>query len=207
MSGPGVLSPTDIPAAQSLPTWQSLGMGELLSKEGGAEGAASSGFAGIMARVRARKWTQTLRPIAGFVAPSRFTRPRSTQEATQRLEANMQYFLTNYVLVCFLIFSYAILSRPLLLLVGGLLSAMWYYVLRAPEVRVTASIVLKGKQKITAAAITSVVAVLVFAGTTIFMVVGVCASVVVMHALFHMAPTAQDEMASEPGSGVEMSPV
>jgi len=163
----------------------------------GESGAQEISLVTIIKRVRSRNWFQTLRPLASFASLSKFSRPRNTTEASTRLELNTTYFLTNYVLVSVLIFIYAILSRPFLLLVGGALGAMWYYVLKTPELRLSPTIVLKGKQKITLAAITSGMSVLLFAGTTIFMVLGVSATVVLLHALLHAAPTAAEEAEAE----------
>jgi len=170
----------------------------------------------MMARIRARNWIATLRPMATFAAPSKFSRPRNLVEATTRMELNTRYYLTNYVAVSFIIFSYAILSRPLLLFVGALISAMWFYLLRTPgDLRLTPTLVLQPKQKIMVASIVTGLLVLLTAGTTIFMVVGICGSVVALHAVFHTTPTAAEEAAADaidkgepmPTNNVEMSPV
>ena len=164
----------------------------------------------ILAKARTRKWAQTIRPLPVFLAPSRFSKPRNMKEVETRLELNSLHFLTNYAIVCTTIAVASILSRPLLIILIVLLGFMWSQVLQRPEIRINDQyansavaltrqhslvirrrrMVLKGKQKMSAASLVTAVVVLIFAGSTIFMIIGLCAtrrltqSVCLNHCLF-----------------------
>jgi hypothetical protein len=51
---------------------------------------------------------------------------------------------------------------------------------------------IQGSQKILAAAVISMLIIFFTAGNMIFMVVGICASLVSLHAIFHIAPSETD---------------
>jgi hypothetical protein len=46
-------------------------------------------------------------PFSSFLAPEKFQRPRNLVEAQSRMELNMMYFLTNYLIICVLFFTIA----------------------------------------------------------------------------------------------------
>lgn len=52
------------------------------------------GLDGLLARVKERKWAETLRPASSFVEPSQFRRPRNFAELSNRVELNVEHYLT-----------------------------------------------------------------------------------------------------------------
>jgi len=162
-------------------------------------------YEAIFTKLKSRNWTATFRDINSFADPKKFSKPQNGAEAWIRLEANINYYLTNYVVLCAFIIVYAILSKPLLVVVIFLLGLLWYYMLKHPEVRIpvhsslqqlagTHTLTLKGQQKLIVTGVATALVVLVTAGTTIFMVAGICAFVVAMHAAFHAAEESGDDL-------------
>ncbi len=47
------------------------------------------------------------RPLALFLAPAAFSRPRNATELSTRLERNVAFFLTNYLLFTAVIFVFS----------------------------------------------------------------------------------------------------
>lgn len=142
---------------------------------------------GFLARLKQRQWVKTLRSPQLFAHPNHFSRPRNTTEATQRLESNLPFFLTNYLIICGIILIVTILSRPSLIFLLFVLLLLWLYVSRLEELKIGA-VTLKEKSKMAAFSMFSALTIFIFAGTTIFMLLGVCSCVVVGHALFHTLP-------------------
>lgn len=99
---------------------------------------------------------------------------------------------SNYLLVSLIVFTVAILSRPSLIIVFALVGAIWAFALRTPEVRV-GSVVLKGQKKTAAALAVSGILIFLFAGSTIFMVIGFCGALTIAHASFHKTPDIVDD--------------
>jgi len=156
-------------------------------------------YEAIFTKLKSRNWTGTLRDISSFADPKNFSKPRNTEEALARLETNINYYLTNYIIICAFIIVYAVLRKPLLVIVVFLLVILWTYVVRFPEVRVpvhssleqfvgTRTLILKGQQKLIITGTVTALVVLLTAGTTIFMVAGICSIVVGAHAALHIVP-------------------
>jgi len=168
---------------------------------GGAAGSSSllshfdsnPEFQSFLSSLRARKWAQTLRPIPVFLGVEGFSKPRTTQEAMARLEANAGFFLSNYMLICSIVCVITILSRPWLIVIGALLAAMWLYASRMEELRLPqTNVVLQGRQKQVALVSTTAIVLFICAGTTLFFLVGICATLVVGHAILHVMPPLDD---------------
>jgi len=159
-------------------------------------------FKAFVAHLKKRNWAQTFRPMNSFVGTDQFSKPRTTQEASTRLELNLNFFLTNYLALCAIIGVFAILSRPLLIFVGVVLGAGWYYVLNHEPLMLPNGVAMRGQQKLSLAGIVTAVVVFFTAGATIFMIVGLCSSVVVAHAVLHNVPSEQ-----ELDAAVEMEPM
>jgi len=115
-----------------------------------------------------------------------------------RLEANINYYLTNYVLLCAFILVYAVLSKPLLVIVIIFLAFGWNESVKHPELRFnipealqplfkTNILILKGQQKLMIMGGVTALIILITAGTTIFMVAGISSCIVILHAGFHAA--------------------
>jgi hypothetical protein len=134
--------------------------------------------------LKQRKWLQTLRPLNTFVAPSMFSRPRSLTELTTRVELNVGFFLTNYVLVALLIVVASFISRPSLLVVAAVLFLLWSFAAQREEIRY-GEYALSGRQKTLALAALSALLVFLVAGSVIFIVIGMCVTFVLAHAAFH----------------------
>jgi len=139
---------------------------------------------GFLDKLRARSWTKTFRSFPVFGSPSQFSLPRTTVEAGTRLEMNSSYFFTNYVLLCIIVFTYAILSRPLVLLLGAVMGYVWNYALNRDFISI-GSYSVRGKGKVLILGSVTAVVVLLFAGATLFMAFGVCSTLVLFHAILH----------------------
>jgi hypothetical protein len=175
---------------------------------------------GLLGSLQQRKWVSTLRSLSSFANPSQFSTPRSLRLLQQRIEQNVVYFLSNYVLLSFCLAALIVLSKPTLLLLLFVLCVAWWYVLRTPVIRLGGSIELTEKRKVMAAAAVSALALFIFAGSTLFTMVGMCGAAVLAHATLHKVVVApvEDGAASpatstaaaasldamEQGEGVEM---
>lgn len=132
-------------------------------------------MSGLLSQVKSRKWLATIRPVSSFAGQSLFSKPRSTAEAMARLEANLPHFLSNYLMLVAVIVVITLLSQPSLLILGVLLGAFWAVLARRESIQIGA-VTLEGRGKhLFLSGITGLVLFL-FAGTTIFFLVGICAS-------------------------------
>lgn len=137
-----------------------------------------------MSKMDTTRLMQTLRPLETFAHQRQFSKPRTAAEVTARLEINMSYFFTNYLVVCAVVLFLAIITRPFLIFMLCVIAAMWYALLQKESV-IVGGYVLKGKTKMTTGVAVSIVTLLLTAGSTVFAVVGVCATIVVAHAVAH----------------------
>ena len=111
---------------------------------------------------------------------------------SNRVELNLADLASNYLLVTLVIFTAAILTKPTLFFVFAVVGALWHYTLKTPEVRV-GKVVLKDQQKLGAAGALSAAIIFLFAGTTLFMIIGFCVTVTLAHAAFHRTPDIVDD--------------
>lgn len=178
------------------------------------EGEATT-VAALVASLKERKWVETLRPVDSFVQPANFRRPRNGRcssspaaprasaypllhrpppvaEMTNRVELNLLHFASNYVLITLFIFTVAVLSKPALVFVFGLVAALWWFVLRTDEVRV-GQVVLKEQRKMMAAGALTSALLFLFAGTTLFMIIGFSVTLTLAHAALHRTPDIVDD--------------
>lgn len=116
-----------------------------------------------------------MRPITLFVGSGHFSKPRTTAEAMARLEANSPYFLTNYILICATVVIITMLSKPSLLFIGALLGAVWLWSSKQDTIAI-GSLVLTGQSKVAALTAITGGVIFLFAGTTCFFILGVCAT-------------------------------
>jgi len=167
------------------------------------------GLTPLIAKIRDRKWIKTLRGVQLFLHPNNFSKPRNTNEALSRAEVNALFFLTNYIVLCIVILLYALLSRPFVVLVLSLLCLSWYVALQR-DVLYIGPYALKGKNKLVALASVSGLVILFTAGTTLFVALGVCSTLICLHVVFHNTPENSDamdgsadlsDMAAVPGTG------
>jgi len=145
----------------------------------------------FVSAVRNRKWAQEFRPLNTFAAVTEFSRPANFDDLIQRLQTNLSFFLSNYALICVIILTYAILSKPIVLFVSCILALVWVVVLKEERLP------LGGQNKQVLLTVVSVGTVLYFAGSTVFTVVGVCISLVLVHAMFHQASKPSPQQAHE----------
>jgi hypothetical protein len=170
------------------------------SPSGGAGGGSSHSHSdpldaflqSTMSDLDSGKLMKSLRPMQTFLMPQHFSRPRNATEVTARLELNINYFFTNYIAMSLVILFFAIITRPLLIFMMLLLIVMWYFLLQKESI-IIGTFILKGKQKLMAGVGTSIAALILTAGTVLFMVVGICASIVVVHALLHNTIDVDDD--------------
>jgi len=169
----------------------SAGSGALL-------GVDSADVNGLLHKIQSRKWVATMRPVPVFAGANTFSKPRTSQEAMQRLEGNLQYFTTNYVALCLIVTVITVLMQPSLIIVGVVIAAMWYFASRQDEVRVS-TVVLAGRNKLIALSSVTALLVFIFAGSSIFLVIGICATLVLLHAVLHTLPPLIGEGEDEQG--------
>lgn len=117
----------------------------------------------------------TLRPVPSFAGAGMFSKPRTTAEAMTRIEQNLPFYLTNYLLICALVTVITLLSQPSLVFVGLLLAAMWLFASKRDNLQIGA-VALQGRAKMIALTSVTGVVLFIFAGTTIFCLVGLCAT-------------------------------
>ena len=129
---------------------------------------------GLITELKTRKWMATLRPIPVFVGSNYFSKPRTTTEAMGRVEANLPFFLTNYLILCAMVTVVTILLKPSLIFIGALLGVFWFWASRQEFLQIGPSIQLQGRNKMIAMTSLTGAILFIFAGTTIFFLVGIC---------------------------------
>eukprot|EP00462_Mataza_sp_D1_P007610 CAMPEP_0175125166 /NCGR_PEP_ID=MMETSP0087-20121206/3167_1 /TAXON_ID=136419 /ORGANISM="Unknown Unknown, Strain D1" /LENGTH=159 /DNA_ID=CAMNT_0016406977 /DNA_START=53 /DNA_END=532 /DNA_ORIENTATION=+ len=132
-----------------------------------------------------------MRPLEVFVKPVRFSKPRNSAEAGTRLELNLSYFLSNYVVLSFLLASYAIVSKPPLLISAIILAVVWSVAVQ-PTDFVWKGIVIPAKNKVLLASVGTTVVLLLAAGTVLLVVMGLSSTTVILHAVFHAGATQEE---------------
>ena len=160
---------------------------------------------GFLGQMKSRRWMATLRAPQSFFSPAVFSKPRTTAEAMARVEANVPFFLTNYLVLVVVATVLTIITRPSLILIGALLGAMWHFGTRQ-ETLVLGGVVLQGRPRVLAFASVTAVVLFLFAGTTIFALLGFCAVLVLGHAMLHNLPLLEESEMSEFGDNPQLSP-
>jgi hypothetical protein len=129
-----------------------------------------------------RSWDQDFLRLTAFAVPS-------PQEVKQRLDANLQYFAVNYALVVFLIFLFALVLKPMLLVQLIVMSAGGVWLGTRPDsfVLLVGGQALSAKQCLTIYASIGGIIMVVTVGHVLFLSVGICVITVLGHALFHRA--------------------
>ena len=146
-----------------------------------------------------------IRPASSFFDLKRFSRPQSTTEATTRVELNLQWFWVNYLLIAALILVLTVLSQPSLLLTLLVLAGLWLVVLTRDVIPIPYSpYSLTGATKLRVMYGLTAVILLIFAGTTILTIVGVCGLVVLAHASLHGTPTQEERDGDEQLDSITM---
>eukprot|EP01118_Nematostelium_gracile_P001649 TRINITY_DN1170_c0_g1_i2.p1 TRINITY_DN1170_c0_g1~~TRINITY_DN1170_c0_g1_i2.p1 ORF type:complete len:134 (+),score=14.16 TRINITY_DN1170_c0_g1_i2:107-508(+) len=75
-----------------------------------------------------------VRPWNIFFELNRFGVPDSLSKAIERLETNLQYFLTNYLIVNLILFTYCAYTNLYFLITSTILCFIWLYLLAARDV-------------------------------------------------------------------------
>src|SRR5690606_20900052 len=104
---------------------------------------------------------------------------------TIRLERNWHYFLSNYAFICLITLIYGVLFRPLLLFLTVFLAGLGYWSLVKMDAIVVGDVSLSGRKKVMAFVAICVVLVFLFAGSTIFTILGICTTLIGLHGAFH----------------------
>jgi len=139
---------------------------------------------GLLTKLQQRDWRNTLRSPIIFFSPRYFSKPRTSVEATTRIEHNITFYLTNYMIICMIITLFSILSEPTILILIVILGFVWNYSMKQEVIHI-GSTALSGRTKmITLATITGLL-VFIFAGSVIFSIVGLCSCIVLAHSLFN----------------------
>jgi len=144
--------------------------------------------------VKAKNLHRYLRPLPSFADPKRFSRPHNGTEAWTRLELNLQWYWLNYALIALVILLLAIVSQPSFLVTVLVLAAVWAFALSRDVIAVPGvhTFVLAGKAKLYTLYALTTVLLLLFAGSTILMIVGICGVTVCLHATLHTTPTQEE---------------
>eukprot|EP00494_Astrolonche_serrata_P006133 UN06150 len=77
--------------------------------------------------ITGRNWLSTIRSFTEFGSPSHFQKPASRQEAYERLKLNSSYYLTNYLIMFFILVVVYIITSPFLLfsIIGITACSVW----------------------------------------------------------------------------------
>ena len=161
----------------------------------------------LLEQLKARKLHRHFRPLPSFADFRAFSRPSNSAEAWSRLELNLAWFWLNYAVVGVLVATLAILSQPSLLLTLLLLGCVWLFALSRESIAVPGvrGLVLVGKTKMWTLYALSAVVLVLFAGSTIVMVVGLVGTLVCAHAVLHATPTQEERDAEEQMEAMTMA--
>ena len=160
---------------------------------------------GWLESVKQRQLHRRIRPASAFFDPQRFSRPQSSTEATTRVELNLQWFFVNYLLIAALILVLTLLSQPSLIVALLVLAALWLFAFTRDVIAIPYTpYSLSGRSKLVSMYAVTAVLLLVFAGTTILTVVGVCGLVVLGHATLHATPTQEERDSDEQLDSITM---
>uniref|UniRef100_A0A1B6MAX8 PRA1 family protein n=1 Tax=Graphocephala atropunctata TaxID=36148 RepID=A0A1B6MAX8_9HEMI len=140
---------------------------------------------------------QNLRPWSTFFNTSHFNPPPGIPQLTKRLMKNAVYFLSNYVVIVFILTLYCLITTPLLLLAVCASLGICYSLSRRNAQR---PLVLMGRtltmeqQYALVAGCSIPVYVLVGAGSAMFWVLGASLFFTTLHAVFfNVAAIANDQ--------------
>eukprot|EP00743_Colponemidia_sp_Colp-15_P003427 GILK01003701.1.p1 GENE.GILK01003701.1~~GILK01003701.1.p1 ORF type:complete len:181 (-),score=29.35 GILK01003701.1:97-618(-) len=144
------------------------------------------------------KITSGMRPWkTDFADTMQFALP-VPRDIVGRIESNVDYYASNYAVIAATILFLAVVSQPYFLFTLVVVGALWGYAYSIKE------LVIKGqaitpKQKLVGLCAATALLLVVFAGTAIFVVIGITAAVVFGHAalrnpnyesMFQAAPSA-----------------
>lgn len=121
-----------------------------------------------------------------FINTSKFQAPQPNQWFP-RVQANLIYFSGNYAILCGLIFLYGILHTPLIIIPIGFALVAWSYLFMIRQT----SLRIGGTEISTAQKYAAIVGLSLFllfytSGLTIFWVMGISATLVMLHASFRL---------------------
>jgi len=138
----------------------------------------------LITTIKQRDWKRTLRPPSVFINPRCFSKPRTSTEAATRIEQNVSYYFTNYIIIVGLVTLFSILSSPSILILLLALAALWSWSLKYDTLTLVGHTV-TGRTKNLALGGISLVLLFIVAGSTIFSIVGLCSVVISIHALLN----------------------
>jgi len=136
---------------------------------------------------RLRKWDTEFLCVG--TKKEAFSVPKP-DEAIHRMQANLDYFLVNYMICSALLTLIAIVIYPQLLVLVCVFSGLWYGLLTRPsnfKIQMGAALIAKKQAGMILAGFNAII-VLVFARTTIFATIGAAFLFVLGHACFHSVP-------------------
>ena len=172
------------PAAQ--PKWT-----ENLTKQ-----FAKSRFAKIFsAEMTFMAFKDNLQPWGTFFNPAQFSKP-SPVEVIHRVQANLEHFASNYLVVLFVIFFGALLSTPGFLVSMIVIVAIWAYLFSIKTLVISGHEISNLQKNATMAAVTFLV-LLVFAWNAILICLGIFSICFAIHAIFHNLPVPKFELDPE----------
>lgn len=141
-----------------------------------------------MVREWMSKRREEIRPWGLFVKTSHFQTPSSLPKLSKRVYKNVDYFLSNYVLVFLVLFIYCLVTSPMLLVVLALSGGGCYYLTLKQRER---KLVLGGREVSLAQqyALVGLCAIPLFllagAGSAVFWVIGASMVFIGVHASFY----------------------
>jgi hypothetical protein len=150
------------------------------------------GSSTVVKYVSQRNWRKTLRPLDKFLSPTHFGYPATATEAKARTFRNLQYFQSNYVAFSCLLSVFSILSSPTLLLVLFGLIGLWHYLNSRDKIFLPAGLILEKEAKFMLGAVITSILVFMFAGSTLFLIIGISTSCTGLHAVSNKAITEEE---------------
>lgn len=148
----------------------------------------------------ARNWMNTMRPVSVFLGPSQFKKPVGKSEVVSRLQSNLPYFFTNYVLVFIIFLIFTIITSPLLFFSVCIIGYGWYWA-NGQEMLSLGPVKLEGKTKMITLSVATLIAILLVAGSSIVWVLALTGVMSAGHAIMHTGALPElegDELEIEP---------
>lgn len=120
-----------------------------------------------------------------------FSAPRP-EELQQRINANLEYFLMNYLVIIAALAILAVVFHPLLLVMVVTFCALWTWLLsKPPNFKIQVQNYLVTRKHMTAGlTLVTGLVMFIFARHTVFMLFGASALLVGIHASLHSVPSA-----------------
>lgn len=136
-----------------------------------------------------------LQPWSSFLNPSSFCSPEPNEIIT-RVQGNLEYFASNYIVMFLIIFIGSLLSKPYFLLCMIFISSAWIYLHSMNKLVIQGFEVETIHKNLVMLGVSSI-ALLIFAWNAIFISALVFTIFGLAHAVFHVLPSPNFELEPE----------